>query len=174
MLLVALIAIGAVVLLTREGEAKSLPPDEWRKAMEEHAGEQPSSPTDESAQNKAFIDYYLKHKSASDNAKGVEPESAPAPRVGRLVYRGDTSLPPEYPRNEDDIGVGGDMDVLPDNLFNIVHAALLELHDPVGLFEVADSIEGAGYPLSANRLKRKALRLLAEGEAIDEDPLHAS
>ncbi len=163
MFLLALIAVGAVILLAaRESEGNSLSPAAYTKALAEHAASTnpDSKPADVAAQDQAFIDLYKKHKAASD-AQGAESEATPAPRVGRFAAtRNDAELPPEYPRSDDDLGAGGDMNTLPDNLFNIVHSALMELHDPIGLFEVADAIEGAGYPLSANRLKRKALRLL--------------
>jgi hypothetical protein len=67
--------------------------------------------------------------------------------------------PPEFPVRAGDLGEFGDIDALPDDIRDEVIEALFANEDPQALTSISDDAALAGYPIAANRLIRKALRL---------------
>lgn len=176
-MLLTMFALGVLMLVatrSASGAGEHSTTSSWKDALDaqkkaaEDVASGHSGDKSESAVDDALIDMY---KSAyKGNDASTKGEDAVVGHgygdVGRGGHGGhgrggDKPLPPEYPA-DGNYGQGGDMDQLPENLHAIVHGALVDVGDPADLFDIADAIDGAGYPLAAVRIKKKALRLIGE------------
>jgi predicted ribosomally synthesized peptide with SipW-like signal peptide len=161
MLTVLIIAavIGGAVLLSTSGTMASWndefdtakPIESWgsmvTKALPESgAGEHPTT-------------------SGTSNASGTGaptgiPESASDDAWIQFYKNHGYHVPPEYPTNPADYGIGGDLDSMPRELRDRVAAALFMDDDPNSLLALSDDALLTPYPLAAQRLVKKAMRLI--------------
>lgn len=148
---VLLIALGiGLVLLSRSGEAaaRELPIDydsgdpvgSWGKAMDTYGKQYGGTHTSNS--DSAWIDLY-KHYKGQGYVIGVPP--------------------PEVPKRASDVGATGDLASMNASQALVVVAALFEENDSAKLFMLADAAEVEGFPIAANRLREKALRIIGGG-----------
>lgn len=145
LLIVAL--VGAAVLLTESGAFASMndqfdtaaPMESWGQLVtkslppaDEHPDATSASPSGANGDD-VWVTYYKQHG-----------------------YH----VPPEYPVSPADFGVGGDLNTLPPELRDRVTAALFMDEDPNSLLALSDDAALSGYPLAAQRLVKKAMRLI--------------
>lgn len=146
-----LLAIGALVLLSsRSAEARARevsidydpndPVGSWGKAMDTY-GKQYGG-THSSGSDSAWVDLY-KHYKGQGSVIGAPP--------------------PEMPKRASDVGATGDLASMNRSQALIVIVALFEENDPTKLFMLADAAEVEGFPIAANRLREKALRVVGGG-----------
>ena len=148
-----LIAIGALVLISNRASASSReahidydpadPVGSWGKAMDTYGKQYGGSThTSTSSSDSTWIDLYKHYK-------------------GQGAVIG--APPPEMPKRTSDVGPVGDLASMNSSQEIVVIAALYEENDPAKLFMLADAAEIEGFPIAANRLREKALRVIGGG-----------
>lgn len=89
--------------------------------------------------------------------------SDPAAWLAYFASGGCNDAPPEMASSDADVAATGDLDELPrDGALGAraVYNALFLEDDPGELLMLADQVDGAGYLFAANRLRKKAFRLI--------------
>lgn len=143
-ILIIAVILGAAVILTESGAFASMndqfdtaaPMESWGQMVTNSlppSNEHPTSNPSAASQDDVWVAYYKQHG-----------------------YH----VPPEYPVSPADFGVGGDLDTLPPELRDRVTAALFMDEDPNSLLALSDDAALSGYPLAAQRLVKKAMRLI--------------
>lgn len=67
---------------------------------------------------------------------------------------------PEFPFDPNDLGPEGDLNALESPFREEVAYALVHQDDPQALSMIASEVEVRGYPIAANRLRQKAIRIV--------------
>lgn len=89
--------------------------------------------------------------------------AAPSAWLAYFASSGCVAAPPEAPRSDADVAATGDVDKLPmdgDLGAKGVYRALFLEQDPGELLMLGDRVADNGYLFAANRLRKKAFRLI--------------
>lgn len=96
-------------------------------------------------------------------AVGVVLLSRMSNAVSRAVGGATTGLPPELPAHPHDVGKDGDLLSMTRAQTDHLLTVLSHEESPSALFLLADDVEASGFPIAANRLRQKALRIAGGG-----------
>lgn len=158
MIALTLLALGVVVLIASsqserysspETGSDNPPMDAVKNAIEANAPMTPALASP-SAEEQAWIDLYKK-------------------KFARVS--GVRMMPPEFPQDSTDLGSEGDLDKVPEVEREEIAYALFVQEDPHTLSMLADEIENDGYPIAANRLREKAVRIVAHVGSPETSPM---
>ncbi len=158
MLLYAILALGAVVLIAAASSASGAPegydasnPAGYFQASVEKALPASTDSPPASSEEQAWIDYYKKK-----------------------FARVSGGIPPEFPNDYSDLGPEGDLDRVPEVMREEIAYALFAQMDPHTLSLFADEVENEGFPIAANRLREKAVRVVDRVGSPETSPMPES